>query len=131
VLPSGDVTRFTGKGTGIGRGPRAGIGIVGAFTLPEGTLDLASAPTLVLTHLISDGVSDAIGHPLTLFAECCNNAKAAYFETGPGVVPHARVALGARGADGFTLRIDVSQATAEPSDECPDGVAPVWWTVNG
>ena len=34
--------------------------------------------------------------------------------------PHRRVTIGARGENEFTLRIEVSQATSEPSDQCPD-----------
>ena len=42
ILPASKFSHFSGKGQGMGRGPRSGIGMVGAFLL-DGTLDLEAA----------------------------------------------------------------------------------------
>ena len=93
--------------------------MVGMFTLDR-PLDLDAASAVTITHLLSDGGHDVTGLPLTLSAECCNNAKTAYFKTAVGAVPIAKVTIGSRGRGEFTLRIDVTQATSEPSEQCPD-----------
>jgi Esterase-like activity of phytase len=118
VLPAATFGHFSGKATGLGRGARTEIAMVTAFQL-ERTLDLDAATAVTITHLLGDGVRDVMGLPLTLQAECCNNASTAYFKTAVGAGPIARVTIGARGGNEFTLRIEVTQATSEPSDQCP------------
>jgi len=119
ILPAATFGHFSGKANGVGRPSRTGIAMVGTFTLDR-PLDLDAATAVTITHLLSDGIHDVAGLPLTLPAECCNNAKTAYFKTAVGRGPIARVTIGARGGDEFTLRIEVSQASSEPSDQCPD-----------
>ena len=82
--------------------------MVGTFTLDR-PLDLDAASAVKITHLLGDGVRDVTGLPLTLSAECCNTAKTAYFKTAAGAGAIARVTIGARGGDEYTLRIEVSQ----------------------
>jgi hypothetical protein len=96
--------RFSGTAHGVGRGAaRTGGGITGIFS-SDATIDLAAASaTITITHLLSDGVNDVSGLPLTLHAECCNNAKTWYFSTAVGIVPFARASIHDRGRDEFTF----------------------------
>jgi hypothetical protein len=118
VTAAATFRNFTGKATYVGRGPRSGISMVATFT-PDRPLDLDAARTVTIAHLLGDGTGDVAGLPLTLDAGCCNSSKTAYFETA-GSSPRARVTLGAKGRGEYTLRIDVSQASTEPSVQCPD-----------
>jgi hypothetical protein len=121
-LPSltGVVDHFSGSAEGVGRGAtQTGIAIVGSFVL-SGAVDLSAVPSvLTITSLLNDGHRDVAGLPLILFGSPRNTRTTAYFSTARGQDPAASVAIGARGNNKFTLRIKVTRATSEPSDECP------------
>ncbi len=116
----GVVDTFSGKVHGLGRGPtKTGISIVGTF-LFDGAVDLGAVRAVSITSLLDDGISDIGGLPRTLGRDPRNHARTALFSTPAGVTPIVRVAIGHRGGGEFTFRIDVSGATHDPSDLCPN-----------
>lgn len=130
------IPSFTGKAHGIGMGKNtAGVAIVGIFTSTE-AIDL-SAPggKVMITSLFNEvgGAGEVVADlPLTLFADPRNNANVATFKTAVGVLPIAKVTIGAKGGGKFTFRVDVAKATIVPPSLCPttnlhftiDGVNP-------
>ena len=122
---------FRGTGEGVGRGSaKTGVRILGSFLL-DGAINLDTATSVTITSLLDDGNRDVAGLPLTLHAECCNNAKTAYFKTADGVVPIARVTLHDQGRGEFTFRIEVSKATSQPSNQCPKPLLTTTFLVDG
>jgi len=122
IARSADVTSFTGRGHGVGMGKNtAGVAIVGIFTSTE-AIDLSAFPaTVTLTSLFNEvgGAGEVVaGLPLTLFADPRNNANVARFKTPVGVLPIAKVTIGAKGGGRFTFRVDVAKATIVPPS-CP------------
>lgn len=116
------VTNFTGKAHGIGLGEKtAGVGITGIFTF-EGNLDLRVPTTLRITSLFNEvgGAGEVVKNiRLTLVADPRNNANVATFKTAVGVLPIAKVTIGAKGGGRFTFRVDVAKATIVPPSLCP------------
>uniref|UniRef100_UPI00307647B3 S8 family serine peptidase n=1 Tax=Candidatus Methylomirabilis sp. TaxID=2032687 RepID=UPI00307647B3 len=121
-VTNGVVTSFTGKAHGIGRGEKtAGVGITGIFTF-DGALDLSAIPAMTLTSLFNEvgGAGEVVKNiPLTLFADPRNIASVARFKTPVGVLPIAKVTIGALSGGRFTFRVDVAKATIVPPSLCP------------
>jgi hypothetical protein len=116
------VTSFTGKAHGVGLGARGGIGITGIFTF-DGALDLSPpGATVTITSLFNEvgGAGEVVTNiPLTLFADPRNIASVARFKTPVGVLPIAKVTIGALSGGRFTFRVDVAKATIVPPSLCP------------
>jgi hypothetical protein len=119
----GDITRWSGKASGVGQGSgQAGVRLVGMFEF-QGTVDLAACPgTLTITSLLDEGAGAGelvTGPPLTLHGDCSNTSTVARFKTDVGQVPIVEVAIGRRDHGKFTLRVEASQATIGVAAGCP------------
>ena len=115
ILPATTFENFTGKASGVGREARTGISMVGMFTLDR-PLDLDAASAVTITHLLSDGGQDVTGLPLTLVRRLLQQRQDRVLQDRRrGQSPSRKVTIGSRGRGEFTLRIDVGQATSEPS----------------
>jgi len=132
--PAGLVASFTGRAHGVGIGKNtAGVAIVGTFTSTE-AIDLSAIPEVTLTSLFNEvgSVGEAVADlPLTLVADPRNNANVARFKTPVGVLPIAKVTIGAKGGGEFTFRVNVAKATIEPPSQCPATNLSTIFTIGG